>query len=168
RILREGPFKNLFVQPASNDSGCALGAAALAHVELTGKRPQHEKMKHVYLGDGYNNDDIFRVLNVTSLKYKDFRGKQDQLISETAKRLEKGRVIGWYQGKMEFGPRALGSRSILADPRNPDMRDRINAMVKKREAFRPFAPVVLENKMKEHFEIDHPSPFMLETCRVIS
>ncbi|MCP4148395.1 MAG: carbamoyltransferase [bacterium] len=168
RILREGPFKNLFVQPAANDAGCALGAAALAHVELAGKRPQHKKMEHVYLGDGYSNDEIARVLNVTSLKYKDFRGKQDQLISETAKRLEKGKVIGWYQGKMEFGPRALGSRSILADPRGAEMRDRINAMVKKREAFRPFAPVVLEDKMREHFDIDHPSPFMLETCRVIS
>lgn len=168
RILRDGPFKRLFVQPAANDAGGALGAAALAHTALTGRRPDHKRMTHVYLGPGYEPDEIARLLEATPLEAMDFRGKRKQLLSETAQRLADGKVIGWFQGRMEFGPRALGSRSILADPRGPDMRDRINAMVKKREAFRPFAPVVLEDKMQEHFELDHSSPFMLETCKVIS
>jgi carbamoyltransferase len=168
RILKEGPFKRLFVQPAANDAGGAVGAAALAHVQLTGKHPLNRRMEHVYLGPGFTLKEIERLLGATSLKFKDFRGKQDQLIKETAQLLAKGKVVGWFQGRMEFGPRALGNRSILADPRVPHMRDRVNAMVKKRESFRPFAPVVLEEKMQEHFDIDHPSPFMLETCQVIS
>lgn len=167
-ILREGPFKRLYVQPAANDAGCALGAAALAHVELTGSRHTDKKLEHVYLGPGYSIDKMERLLKATSLKFVDYRGQEDKLIEETARRLANGKVIGWYQGRMEYGPRALGNRSILADPRDPGMRDLVNAMVKKREAFRPFAPAVLEDKMKEHFDIDHPSPFMLETCQVIS
>jgi carbamoyltransferase len=90
------------------------------------------------------------------------------MYADTAQKLAQGKVIGWFQGRMEFGPRSLGARSILADPRDPSMRDRINAMVKKREGFRPFAPAVLEEKMRDHFAIDHASPFMLETCQVIS
>jgi len=168
RILKDGPFKQLFVQPAAGDAGCALGAAALAHVDLTGARPENKKMEHVYLGPQYNSGEIHRLLSATSLKYLDFRGSPDKLLHETTRRLADGKVVGWFQGRMEYGPRALGSRSILADPRDPAMRDRINAMVKKREAFRPFAPVVLEEKMQRHFAIDHPSPFMLETCQVIS
>ncbi|MCP5054655.1 MAG: carbamoyltransferase, partial [bacterium] len=150
------------------DAGGALGAAALAHVELTGSRPENKTLSNVYLGPGYSDNEIDRLLRATSLKYDDFRGKPDQLLHETAQRLADGKVIGWFQGKMEYGPRALGNRSILADPRNPEMRDRVNAMVKKREAFRPFAPSILEDKLQEHFDIDHPSPFMLETCQVIS
>ncbi|MGD2089692.1 MAG: carbamoyltransferase N-terminal domain-containing protein [Candidatus Aminicenantes bacterium] len=168
RMLRDSPFERLFVQPAANDAGGAAGAAALAHAELTNKHPNHIQLRHVYLGPQYSSEDIRRLLNATSLKFKDFHGKQEQLLKETARLLAKGKVIGWFQGRMEYGPRALGNRSILADPRDPGMRDRVNAVVKKREAFRPFAPVVLEEKMKEHFDIDHPSPFMLETCQVIS
>jgi carbamoyltransferase len=168
RVLKDGPFKRLFVQPASGDAGCALGAAALAHVDITGIRPENKKMAHVYLGPEYPSQKIHHLLNMTSLKYLDFRGNPGKLLRETAQRLVNGKVVGWFRGRMEFGPRALGARSILADPRDPTMRDRINAMVKKREAFRPFAPVVLEEKMKQHFAIDHPSPFMLETCQVIS
>ncbi|MCP5046554.1 MAG: carbamoyltransferase [bacterium] len=168
RILRDGPFKRLFVQPAANDAGGALGAAALAHVELTGTRPSNERLKQVFLGPAYTPDEILRLLNATSIKFEDFRGNNARLLDETARRLAGGKVIGWFQGRMEFGPRALGNRSILADPRDPEMRDLVNSMVKKREGFRPFAPVVLEEKMSEHFDIDHPSPFMLETCQVIS
>jgi carbamoyltransferase len=168
KILRDGPFKRLFVQPAANDAGCALGAAALAHAELTGRPLKGKKLEHVYLGPGYSTTQIKRLLEATSLKFKNYQGKQSELLRETAQRLAKGKVIGWFQGKMEFGPRALGNRSILADPRDPEMRDRVNAMVKKREAFRPFAPAVLEDRVTAHFDIDHPSPFMLETCQVIS
>lgn len=90
------------------------------------------------------------------------------MLTFVAEKLSEGNVVGWFQGRMEFGPRALGARSIIADPRNLDMRNLINGMVKKRESFRPFAPSVLLSKMKEHFDIDHESPYMLETCQVIS
>jgi carbamoyltransferase len=168
RILREGPFKRLFVQPAAGDSGGSLGAAAMAHVRLTDKAPHKKRMEHVYLGPGFSATEIYRLLEGTSAKFQDFRGDEKSLIRVTVDRLVEGKVVGWFQGRMEFGPRALGSRSILADPRDPSMRDRINALVKKRESFRPFAPSVLEAKAAEHFELDHTSPFMLETCQVIS
>ncbi|CAN5481992.1 carbamoyltransferase [soil metagenome] len=167
-ILRKGPFKNMFVQPASNDSGCAMGAAALAHVEITGERPQEEQLKHVYLGPAYENKDVANLLDATSFNHKNYDGNPDGLLKEVAQLLSEGKVIGWFSGRMEFGPRSLGARSILADPRDADMRDRINAMVKKREGFRPFAPAVLESKTHEHFDLQHSSPFMLETCQVIS
>jgi carbamoyltransferase len=168
RCLREGPFKRLFVQPAAGDAGGSVGAAAMAHVRITGRSPSQEKLKHVYLGPAYSSADVDQMLKTSSARYLDFRGREDKLIEYTVDRLMEGKVIGWAHGRMEFGPRSLGARSILADPRHPEMRDRINALVKMREAFRPFAPAVLESKAHEHFEIGHPSPFMLETCRVIS
>jgi carbamoyltransferase len=174
RILQDGPFQRLYVQPAAGDAGGAFGAAALAHIELSDNGHDNcdgngfDKLAHVYLGPEYSASEIYRLLRSTSLVTKDYRLQPEKLINEAAQRLSRGKVIGWFQGRMEYGPRALGARSILADPRDPDMRDKINAMVKKREAFRPFAPVVLEEKAREHFDIDHPSPFMLETCKVIS
>jgi carbamoyltransferase len=168
RILRDGPFKRLFVQPASSDAGGCLGAAAIAHVQLTGERPETEPMRHLYLGPSFDNDEIAAIFAPGRAKVLDFRGQEDELLRATVERLAAGKVVGWFQGKMEFGPRALGGRSILADPRAPQMRDRINALVKKRESFRPFAPAVLASRVGEHFELDHLSPFMLETCRVKS
>jgi carbamoyltransferase len=168
KILRKGPFKHMFVQPAANDAGCALGAAALAHLDITGQRIPTKKLDHVYLGPSYSSREIARMLESTSLTYQDFRHNESELIRNTAQRLSEGKVIGWFNGRMEFGPRSLGARSILADPRNAEMRDRVNSMVKKREAFRPFAPAVLEEKTMEHFDLDHESPFMLEVCQVTS
>jgi carbamoyltransferase len=168
KVLNNGPFKRLFVQPAANDAGGAIGAAAMAHLEYSGKRPQADRLAHVYLGPRYSSQETLQLLESTSLRYHDFRGKPDTLLKETAWRISEGKVIGWFQGKMEFGPRSLGARSILADPRDSGMRDRINKMVKMREAFRPFAPAVLDTRAEEHFAIDHASPFMLETCQVIS
>lgn len=168
RCLKEGPFKRLFVQPAAGDAGGALGAAAIAHVRLTGKAPEQKRMDHAYLGPANASADAFRTLTTSSAKFKDLRGKEEELIRLTVDRLVEGKVVGWSHGRMEFGPRSLGSRSILADPRRPEMRDRINELVKMRESFRPFAPAVLESKAHEHFDLDHPSPFMLETCQVIS
>lgn len=168
RCLREGPFKRLFVQPAAGDAGGAVGAAAIAHVRLTGEAPPRKQQDHVYLGPALSSAEIFQILKSTSAKFQDFRGREEELIGFTVDQLVKGKVIGWAQGRMEFGPRALGSRSILADPRRPDMRDRINTLVKMREAFRPFAPAVLESEAAKHFALDHPSPFMLETCQVTS
>jgi carbamoyltransferase len=168
RILRDGPFKELFIQPAASDAGGCLGAAALAHARLTGERPAQSRLSHMYWGPATSIDDIARLLAGTSLQALDFRGSLEALLEAVVDRLAAGKVVGWFQGRMEFGPRALGGRSILADPRDKGMRDRINALVKMRESFRPFAPVVLERQAREHFAIDHPSPFMLETCQVIS
>ena len=163
RYIREnGPFKRLFIQPAAGDAGGAIGAAMLSY--------QNRRLKEndtVYLGTEYNTSYVKNLLDHTGLTYTCYEAKSE-LCEKVAKILEEGAVVGWFQGKMEFGPRALGNRSILADPRNEDMRDRINAMVKKREEFRPFAPVVLEDHMKEHFAMDEESPFMLNTYRVIS
>jgi carbamoyltransferase len=167
RIGREGPFERLFVQPAAGDAGGALGAAAAAHVRRTG-RPLSGRLEHAYLGPGYDGDEIAGLVSSLAADALDFRDKEADLLSAVADRLASGKIIGWFQGRMEFGPRALGARSILADPRDATMRDRINALVKKREAFRPFAPAVLESAMKQHFELDAPSPFMLRTCQVIS
>lgn len=168
RCLREGPFKNLFVQPAAGDAGGSLGAAAMAHVRMTGKSPSRETLRHVYLGPAASSAEVHQLLKASLASFQDFRGRQEELIAYTVARLTEGKVIGWVQGRMEFGPRSLGARSILADARHPEMRAKINALVKMREAFRPFAPAVLESKAGEHFELDHPSPFMLETCKVIS
>ncbi len=168
RCLREGPFKRLFVQPAAGDAGGSVGAAAIAYVRLTGEQPPVKGMEHAYLGPANSASDAYKLLVSSSATFKDFRGKEEELINFTAEQLIEGKVIGWSQGRMEFGPRALGARSILADPRRPEMRDRINALVKMREAFRPFAPAVLAAEANKHFDLDHASPFMLETCQVIS
>ena len=168
RCLREGPFKRLFVQPAAGDAGGSVGAAAVAYVRMTGEQPPIKALDQVYLGPANSKSDAYKVLKASLARFQDFRDKEDELIKFAVDRLVEGKVIGWSQGRMEFGPRALGARSIIADPRRPEMRDRINALVKMREAFRPFAPAVLESQAHEHFELDHASPFMLETCQVIS
>jgi carbamoyltransferase len=168
RLLRDGPFDQLFVQPAASDAGGCLGAAALAHVRLTGERPAQGRLTHMYWGPATPADDIAALLAATPLGALDYRGRSEALLEATVDRLAAGKVVGWFQGRMELGPRALGARSILADPRESQMRDRINALVKMREGFRPFAPAVLAPQAREHFAIDHPSPFMLETCQVVS
>jgi carbamoyltransferase len=168
RILKDGPFAELFVQPAASDAGGCLGAAALAHVRLTGERPTQGRLAHMYWGPATPADDIAGLLAGTPLHTLDYRDRLEGLLEATVDRLAAGKVVGWFQGRMEFGPRALGARSILADPRDEGMRDRINALVKMRESFRPFAPAVLARKAGEHFAIDHSSPFMLETCLVSS
>jgi carbamoyltransferase len=111
---------------------------------------------------------VARLLASTGLPWQDFRGREPELLEAVVDRLAAGKVVGWFHGRMEMGPRALGARSLLADPRDPEMRDRLNRMVKKREAFRPFAPSVLLAHAAGHLDLDHPSPFMLETCQVRS
>lgn len=167
RCLREGPFKRLFVQPAAGDAGGALGAAAVAAVRLGAARTSGA-LRHVYLGPDNSTEAVHRLLKATTAAFDDFRGRQPELLESVVEALVQGKVIGWCQGRCEFGPRALGARSILADPRRPEMRDRINASVKMRERFRPFAPSVLAAEQIRHFELDHLSPFMLETCQVRS
>jgi carbamoyltransferase len=168
RCLREGPFKRLFVQPAAGDAGGCLGAAAMAHARLAGAHPHAEPLRQVYLGPANCVESIGNVLQSTEVAHRDYRDDEAGLIERVVDLLIEGKVVGWVCGRMEFGPRSLGARSIIADPRRPDMRDRINALVKQREAFRPFAPAVLEQSAAEHFALDHPSPFMLEVCQVIS
>lgn len=167
RIRKEGPFRDLFIQPAANDAGGAVGAAAEAFRQATGNRPERSPLKHAYLGPSYSNDEVLSILEASSLTFHRYDDRE-KLLADTAKAIDQGKVVGWFQGRMEFGPRSLGARSIIADPRDPNMRDKINAMIKKREGFRPFAPVVLEEEATRHFDLTHPSPFMLETCQVIS
>jgi carbamoyltransferase len=168
RILKEGRFKRLFVPPAAGDAGGAIGAAAAAYVRLTGTRPSKRPLTHAFFGPSNSPAEVYQLLKGSSVKFQDYRDREKELIEHCTECLLHGKILGWCQGRMEFGPRALGSRSILADPRRPEMRDKINAVVKMREWFRPFAPAVLESETQKHFEIDHPSPFMLETCKVIS
>ncbi|MEU6548756.1 carbamoyltransferase C-terminal domain-containing protein [Streptomyces sp. NPDC046915] len=169
RVVEEGPFKEVFVQPAAGDAGGSLGAAAVAHQRITGSRISPARMRSALLSPPVPAAEVARTLEAAGPRgFLDFRGREPELLDAVAERLAAGKVIGWYHGRMEFGPRALGGRSILADPRGSDMRDRINASVKMREAFRPFAPAVLAEKAAEHFRLDHASPFMLETCEVIS
>jgi carbamoyltransferase len=168
RIRKEGPFKRLFVQPAAGDSGGCLGVAALVYVKETGQAPRVGPMRDARLGPSWSADEVARLLASTGLPSQDFRGREAGLLEAVVDRLASGKVVGWFHGRMEMGPRALGARSLLADPRDPEMRDRLNRMVKKREAFRPFAPSVLLAHAAGHLDLDHPSPFMLETCQVVS
>jgi carbamoyltransferase len=167
RIRREGPFKAMFVQPAAGDSGGALGAAALAYADACGERRQ-PAMLHAFWGPSYSNAEVSDALNATGTTAVRFDGDDENLIEHAGTLLLEGKVLGWFQGRMEFGPRALGARSILADPRDHGVRDRLNAIIKQRESFRPFAPAVLERAAGQHFDLDHPSPFMLEVCAVKS
>lgn len=168
RIRKDGPFRRLFIHPAANDAGGCIGAAALGHLRMTGKPVPQRELAHVYLGPEFDNDSVCRLLEAAGVVARDHRGDERQLLASVSDHLAAGRVVGWFHGRMEFGPRALGGRSILADPRDPRMREYINNAVKKREAFRPFAPAVLEKEASGHFDIDHSSPFMLETCQVQS
>ena len=160
KILDRTRFENIFVQPAAYDSGTAMGAAYLIHHQHL-KGPRTEPMRHIYLGPSYTDDEIEQALAGSELDYK----RMDQELELfTAKRISEGHIVAWFQGRMEDGPRALGNRSILADPRSPVLRDIINTKVKHREVFRPFCPSVLEARASEWFEIDRPQPpayFML-------
>ena len=168
RNSREGPFKRIFIQPAAGDAGSCLGAAALAYLKLTGKRHDPEPMQQVFLGPSWSNAQLDQILKPTGLPLDQCRRDPPQLIEDVAALLAERNIVGWFQGAMEFGPRALGARSILANPMDPHVRDRLNHAVKKRESFRPFAPSVLEEHTNQHFDLNHPSPFMLETCQVTS
>lgn len=168
RILRDGPFEKMFIQPAASDAGGAIGAASTTYVRHSGCPPTPRLLRHVYLGPSFATREIRALLDAAEVQVLDFAGKEPELLQAAVSRLIEGKVIGWFHGRMEFGPRSLGARSILADPRRPEMRDRINALVKQREAFRPFAPAVLESHCREHFDLTHSSPFMLETCQVTS
>ena len=166
RILREGIFDRLWVQPAAGDAGGALGAALAAwhrHLEETGNtsRPLGgpDSMKASSLGPSYDSRTVKRTLDNYSAVYT--HCADSELMEQTAALLNAGKVVGWVQGRMEFGPRALGNRSILGDPRSPQMQRTLNLKVKKRESFRPFAPAVLRERVGDYFELNCDSPYML-------
>jgi len=163
RIMCESPFKRYFVQPAAGDAGCSLGAALLIHHQLL-KQPRGFKMEHVYYGPGFSSADCEKVLAQAGLKFETL--PDDEMLPRVAQMLANGAIIGWFQGRMEFGPRALGNRSFLADPRRADMRDLLNQKVKLREWFRPLAPSIKEEVSTEIFGMQHHDPFMITVLQV--
>ena len=163
RVVRETPFENLFIQPAAGDAGGALGVASYVYHTLLGNK-RNFQMEHAYWGPEYHSSDIRMFLENESIPFREYN--PSKLVELTAKLIAEGKVVGWFQGRMEFGPRALGNRSILGDPRNPVMKDILNRKIKFREAFRPFAPTVLEERVSEYFELNHLSPFMQLVAQV--
>ncbi|MGH9013418.1 MAG: carbamoyltransferase family protein [Acidimicrobiia bacterium] len=158
RIVAETPFEDLWVQPAANDAGTALGAALWIWNATLGW-PRSWEMRHAYLGPSYDEAACGKALRAAGLTPKRF--DDDELLDYTARRLAEGAIVGWYQGHTEFGPRALGNRSIVCDPRRRNTKDVLNARIKHREPFRPFAPSVLEEATGDWFAESHPSPYML-------
>jgi carbamoyltransferase len=163
KILLEDIFENIWIQPAAGDAGGALGAALFAYYNLTdGKRKcdgKRDSMQGSYLGPEYTNTEVITQLTSVGAKFTIL--EEVDLINKTAKALEEGMAVGWFSGRMEFGPRALGARSILADPRDPQMQKTLNLKIKFRESFRPFAPSVLIDHCPSWFEISSTSPYML-------
>ncbi len=162
KILKEKIFENVWIQPAAGDAGGALGAAlALWHNELKQERltPLTDDMRGSYLGPAYNNDEIENSLSLCGAIYEKL--SEEKLLKVAAEELSKEKTMGWFQGRMEFGPRALGSRSIIADPRSEKMQKNLNLKVKFRESFRPFAPSILREELPNWFDINCDSPYML-------
>ena len=162
KILKEKIFDNIWIQPAAGDAGGSLGAAlGYWHIDLDKERNDIEKdnMKGSYLGDEFNENEIIKKFDEIGAVYKKL--DQDEVINKTAEDLAEGKAIGWFQGRMEFGPRALGNRSILGDPRSEKMQKNLNLKVKYRESFRPFAPSILREDLSDWFELNTDSPYML-------
>jgi len=162
RVLREGPFEDIWIQPAAGDAGGALGAALAAwHQRHGGSRESQgqDKMSGAYLGPAFNRNQIRVELDRLNANYVEL--DDEHLSAKLAEILEGENVVGWFQGRMEFGPRALGGRSIIGDPRSPKMQSVMNLKIKFRESFRPFAPAVLAERVSDYFELDRPSPYML-------
>ena len=170
RILKEGPFEKIFIPPSPGDAGSAIGCALYAyHSYYKNNRIVQENISksisdNAYLGPEFSNKEIKEFLELNKIHYKKY--ELQDLLEKTAKLISEQNVIGWYQGRMEWGPRALGNRSILADPRNPKMKDILNEKIKHRESFRPFAPSILEECASEYFDIQIPSPYMLLVANV--
>lgn len=163
KLFDATPFTETFIQPAAGDEGLSLGAALYVSQAIVGEDRRYV-MRDAYLGPAYSDDEIEKALTQHGVAYE--KMARDDLIQQTATEIEANKVVGWYQGRMEWGPRALGNRSILANPTSPDMKDILNARIKRREWFRPFAPVVLAERQSEIFEHDHPSPFMLHVYKI--
>ena len=168
RILREGPFENVWVQPAAGDAGGSLGAALSVWYQYLGNERRVEEvcrggradgMRGAYLGPEFGDDEIEESLVTLGARYR--KVPHGELAETVARLLAEEKVVGWFQGRMEFGPRALGARSILGDPRSPRMQSQMNLKIKFRESFRPFAPSVLRERVSDYFELETDSPYML-------
>ncbi len=162
KLFDQTPFQQTWIQPAAGDDGLALGAAL--HVARSWYEEPAWEMRDAYLGPQYDDACIHRALEQAGVAHE--RLERGALIARTAEAIEQGNVVGWYQGRMEWGPRALGNRSILTHPGAPGMKDTLNARIKRREWFRPFAPAVLQERQAEIFEHKHPSPFMLHVYSI--
>jgi carbamoyltransferase len=169
KILRDGHFKNIWIQPASGDAGGALGAALAAHYQFHDQLRSvvacHDSMHGAYLGPEFSQDEIEQCLRAAGARFQTLC--DCELIAKSADALAEGKALGWFQGRMEFGPRALGARSILGDARSPSMQSVLNLKVKYRESFRPFAPSVLRERVDDYFDLDTDSPYMLLVADVV-
>tara|TARA_B110000114_G_C15090001_1_gene398074 strand:+ start:488 stop:2230 length:1743 start_codon:yes stop_codon:yes gene_type:complete len=171
KITKYTPFKNVYIQPASGDAGGAIGAAYYTWNNIL-KNKRNFVMKHSYWGNSYSNEYIKKEItkNINKIKNEkctiDFIDENKKQTEIVAKFISDGLVVGWFQGKMEWGPRALGNRSILADPRRADMKDILNLKIKKRESFRPFAPSIMREHVSDWFEIDSEVPFMMKVFQI--
>jgi carbamoyltransferase len=163
KLFHQTPFRRTWIQPAAGDEGLAIGAA-LHTCHSTLRQPRRYQMKNSYLGLEFSDSRIESDLKQANLSYRKL--EREALLDAAAEQIATGRVVGWFQGRMEWGPRALGNRSILAHPGRPDMKDVLNARIKHREWFRPFAPSILVERQSEYFEYDHPSPFMLHVYKI--
>ncbi|MGH9538078.1 MAG: carbamoyltransferase family protein [Terriglobales bacterium] len=163
KLFAETSFRRTWIQPAAGDEGLAIGAALQTyHSSL--RQPRRYEMKNSYLGPEFSDSRIESDLGKANLRYRKL--EREPLLEAVAGQIAAGNVVGWFQGRMEWGPRALGNRSIVAHPGLPDMKDVLNARIKHREWFRPFAPSILAERQSEYFEYDHPSPFMLHVYRI--
>jgi carbamoyltransferase len=163
RIIDESPFRRVFIQPVAGDAGCSLGAAYLTWHGLLGK-PRRYRMRHAYFGPSFDSDACRRALQSAGLSFETL--PDDEMLPRVARLIADGAIVGWFQGRAEFGPRALGNRSFLADPRRSDMRELLNQKVKLREWFRPLAPSMLEEASEEVFGRAHKDPFMITVLDV--
>ena len=163
KLLREGPFEGIWIQPAAGDAGGALGAALVGWYHYKGNKRTGESgtdtQKGSYLGPGYNDKELLDYFQANNINYSRF--EDGELPDKVASLLAQEKVVGWFEGRMEFGPRALGARSILGDARSSKMQSVMNLKIKFRESFRPFAPAVLGERVSDYFEIDRESPYML-------
>ena len=162
KVLRDGAFANLWIQPAAGDAGGSIGAAlAIWHMERHGPRQARNRdgMQGAYLGPEFSQSEIERRLSEAGAVFDTL--SDDEMLERTADALAEGRIVGWFQGRMEFGPRALGARSILGDPRSPAMQKTMNLKIKYRESFRPFAPSVLREDVSDWFDLNVDSPYMM-------
>jgi carbamoyltransferase len=159
RVLKELPFEEVYIQPAAGDAGSALGSALYLYHSILKNKP-NGKLENASLGPFYSNNQIEIILKNKKLNFQRV-SSQDEYCNEVAKKIADGKVVGWFQGRMEFGPRALGNRSILADPRSSTMKDWLNHTIKNREGFRPFGASVLREKVNEYFDFENESPYML-------
>jgi carbamoyltransferase len=163
KLFHETPFRRTWIQPAAGDEGLAIGAALHTYHSVL-KQPRRYEQKHAYLGPEFSQARIEADLKKTNLRYRKL--EREPLLEAVAAQVAAGNVVGWFQGRMEWGPRALGNRSIVAHPGLPNMKDVLNARIKHREWFRPFAPSILAEHQDEYFEHDHPSPFMLHVYKI--